>query len=108
MSAGTDKQSESTYLEKPMHIHSLTYTSTVAIAQLRCGRHEDCDDVRERRCLRLLQGSFLMLHLTFTLGSCGLWLVLSQMIQPAEQNGNYSDGQLGTTDVWGLCVHRLY
>lgn len=109
-------RSESSYRQtirehifRKAHAHSFTHVRSVAIAQLRCGRHEDCDDVRERRRLRLLLGSFLMLHLTFTLGSCGLWLLLTEMIQPAVQHGNYSDRQLGTREIWGWgCVHILY
>lgn len=67
------------------HIHTgidtFTYSLTprsVAAAQLCCGRREDCDSVRARRRWRLLPGSFLMVELTFTLGGCGLWLLLLQ------------------------------
>lgn len=56
---------------------SLTPKS-VSTAQLRCGRQEDWDAVRARRRWRCLPGSLLMGELTFTLGGCGLWLLLLQ------------------------------
>lgn len=89
VSVGTDTQPWCTYAQKHTqgHIHLGWYTDTfthsltprsVSTAQLCCGRPEDCDDVKARRRWRLLPGSFLMVELTFTLGGCGLWLLLTE------------------------------
>ncbi|TNN43384.1 hypothetical protein EYF80_046422 [Liparis tanakae] len=56
---------------------SVDVGSPGGLAQLCCGRRERGDDAMPKKALAA-PGPFLTGELTFTLGGCGMWLMLPQ------------------------------